>query len=256
MSLEEMDAEQECRVISGHFALFVQAFLASMVLATLLYKRYRENPKRTWTVWFMDSSKQGFGMGLQHFANVFLAVFFAKEKGLAGECIWYITNFCISVCGGLVVLTLWMQVHRKLVEKYNITVLRSGEYGEPPDVRIWAVQALYWGFVCVSEKLLIAGLVILPLHGNLDQLIAHLEKPLLHYPKTELVLVMVALPTMLNAIFAWVIDNLIKDQHGAKSEEGKLLAPANESLAENQKDKAFVSDYGCINAPASSEGSL
>lgn len=97
---------EECRVVSGPFAIGVQVFLAAMVLATLLYKRYQEHPPRSWLVWLMDISKQGFAMSLQHFVNVALAVIFASTEGMAGECVWYISNFMITVVGGLIVLLL------------------------------------------------------------------------------------------------------------------------------------------------------
>mmetsp|Transcript_22203 Transcript_22203/g.40007 ORF Transcript_22203/g.40007 Transcript_22203/m.40007 type:complete len:225 (-) Transcript_22203:131-805(-) len=210
----------ECRVIHGSFAFFVQGFLAAMVLTTLLYKRYQEEPKRSWTVWLMDTSKQGFAMGLQHFVNIFLAVFFAQGRTSAGECIWYITNFFISVCCGLVILTFYMRLHRYLVERFELHWMRSGEYGEPPQLWIWAVQAVYWGLVCCLEKFIVAAVVILPLHGFIDASIAKLEKPLEPFPKLELVLVMVVGPTFMNAFFAWIVDNLIKDPQHASSGAG------------------------------------
>jgi len=202
---------EECRVVSGPFAIGVQVFLAAMVLATLLYKRYQEHPPRSWLVWLMDISKQGFAMSLQHFVNVALAVIFASTEGMAGECVWYIGNFMITVVGGLIVLTLWMRFHRIVVARYQLTWLQSGEYGDPPKIPIWLAQTTYWGFVCCLEKFTVAGLVIYPFHHRIDALIAPLETPFKSYPKTELVLVMVIAPSVLNPIWSWIIDNLVKD---------------------------------------------
>eukprot|EP00439_Symbiodinium_sp_Y106_P047177 s2996_g6.t1 len=236
---------EECRVVSGPFAIGVQVFLAAMVLATLLYKRYQEHPPRSWLVWLMDISKQGFAMSLQHFVNVALAVIFASTEGMAGECVWYISNFMITVVGGLIVLllghswTLWMRFHRIVVARYQLTWLQSGEYGDPPKIPIWLAQTTYWGFVCCLEKFTVAGLVIYPFHHRIDALIAPLETPFKSYPKTEtivaflksilpscllwaqtdllpsalkeLVLVMVIAPSVLNPIWSWIIDNLVKD---------------------------------------------
>jgi len=181
------EQQEECRVVSGPFAIAVQLFLAAMVLATLLYKRYQEHPRRTLLVWLMDVSKQGFAMSLQHFVNVALAVVFASTEGVAGECIWYISNFTITVIGGLIVLTLWMRFHRAVVDKYQLTWLQSGEYGDPPRISIWLAQTTYWGFVCCMEKFTVAGLVIYPFHHHIDTTIAPFETPLKPYPKSELV---------------------------------------------------------------------
>lgn len=215
-------SDSECHVVSGHFAMLVQAFLGFAVLATLWYKRWRESPKRTCTVWAMDTSKQCFSGGMQHFVNIVLAVVFARGHTMAGECIWYITNFSITVFFGLFILTGYMRLHRMAVEKYGLTILRSGEYGDPPRIEVWFVQMLLWCFVACAEKFITAFFVILPLHGFIDRTIASLEVPFKPYPKTELVLVMVVGPTLLNMVFAWVVDNLIKDrdlQHGMVEDE-------------------------------------
>lgn len=214
--LEGMD-DESCRVIAGPFAIGVQLFLAFVVLCTLLYKRYQEKPQRGLVIWLMDISKQGFAMSLQHFVNVALAVIFAGQKGRAGECIWYITNFCITVVGGLVVLTCWMKIHGYVIEQYQLTWLKSGQYGgdgtpgSAYDVRIWLVQTFYCGLICCMEKFLVAGLVIYPLHPRIDAVIAPLEEPWRPYPKMELIFVMLIAPSILNPLWSWIIDNLVKD---------------------------------------------
>mmetsp|Transcript_96145 Transcript_96145/g.229007 ORF Transcript_96145/g.229007 Transcript_96145/m.229007 type:complete len:235 (+) Transcript_96145:101-805(+) len=213
--------EEQCTVISGPFAIAVQAFLAFVVLATLVYKRSTEHPQRKLNVWLMDVSKQGFAMSLQHFVNVALAVIFAREKGLAGECVWYIANFCITVVCGLIVLTAYMRIHHVFVDTYKLTWLQSGEYGDPPDLRIWLAQTCYWGFVCCMEKFVVAGTVIFPLHNRIDAAIAPLEEPWKRNPKMELVFVMVIAPTLLNPIWSWIIDNLVKDRKLGKEEDTK-----------------------------------
>mmetsp|Transcript_125309 Transcript_125309/g.390114 ORF Transcript_125309/g.390114 Transcript_125309/m.390114 type:complete len:233 (-) Transcript_125309:84-782(-) len=207
------EGHEECRVIEGFFAIFVQGFLALTVLGVLIFKRYRENPQRTLTIWFMDCSKQGFAMGLQHGVNILLALLFASQGAKAGQCIWYIANFSITVFCGLFLLSGYMALHRFIVERYGLTWLRSGEYGDPPRWAIWFTQMLLWCFVCCSEKLITASLVIWPLYKFIDTVLVPVEKPILNYPRVELVLVMVLMPMLLNALFAWIVDNLIKDPH-------------------------------------------
>jgi hypothetical protein len=202
--------DDTCRVISGHYALLVQAFLAAMVLGTLLYKRLQESPRRSWTIWLMDTSKQGFAMSLQHIVNLALAIFFARSTTRAGECIWYAANFTITVVCGLVLLTGYMKVHRIAVERYDLQILVSGEYGDPPSAKVWFVQMALWCFVASAEKFITAGCVIMPLRHVIDRNIAEMEVPMKQYPRLELILVMVVVPTFLNVVFVWVCDNLIK----------------------------------------------
>jgi hypothetical protein len=168
-------------------------------------------------------------MSLQHLVNVVLAVIFAQGKTEAGECIWYITNFSITVVCGLVILSFYMKLHNFLVDKYDLTWLKSGEYGDPPHVGRWFVQMLHWGVVCCVEKFITAVVVIYPLHTAIDNLIARAEEPLLPYPHTELILVMVALPSLLNSIFAWIVDNLIKD-HSVHEVDRAVLVDVEEEM--------------------------
>lgn len=65
--------EGECQLV-GSFALFVQATLGALALLSLVYKRYRERPQRPLKIWFFDVSKQVFGSGLVHVANIFMSM--------------------------------------------------------------------------------------------------------------------------------------------------------------------------------------
>lgn len=62
----------ECRLL-GPFALLVQAALGGVALLTLVWKRFRETPKRPWKVWFFDVSKQVLGSILLHALNLLMS---------------------------------------------------------------------------------------------------------------------------------------------------------------------------------------
>ena len=51
-------ADDHCTLLQGNFDKFVQFLLAVLSLSVLVYKRHVERPRRTFIVWFMDSSKQ------------------------------------------------------------------------------------------------------------------------------------------------------------------------------------------------------
>ena len=161
-----------------------------------------------WTVWFFDTSKQGFAGVLQHFVNLAFGVIFARSSS-ASECSWYLVNFTISVACGVVLLWGIMKGYDHCVNRYQITLLRSGEYGNPPSWKPWLAQLLIWGFFASGEKVLTAIVVIMPLHAHLDVFAAYIEQPLLDFPALELLLVMVCAPVILNIGFFWVIDNII-----------------------------------------------
>lgn len=182
-----------------------------------------------WLVWFFDASKQAFAGVLQHFVNLAFGVLFARS-GRASECSWYLVNFTISVGCGVVILWAVMKAYNYCVDRFHLTLLRSGEYGSPPSWRPWLAQMLIWGFFASSEKGLTALVVIMPLHASLDEFAAFIEMPLLEYPALELLLVMVIAPVLLNMFFFWVIDNIImRKRQGLTrdaTEEGALRGAA------------------------------
>lgn len=202
-----------CRLLGGTFALVVQSGLGASAMVTLAYKRATERPRRPLVVWAFDASKQGFAGVLQHGVNLGCGVFFAMS-GRASEFAWYLTNFTVSVACGVVILWALMLAYKRLVERFHLTLLRSGEYGSPPSWKPWLAQLLAWGFLSSVEKLLTAVLVIVPLHRHLDSFAAWLERPVRGNPAAELVLVMVIAPVALNAWFFWIVDNLIMRSRG------------------------------------------
>jgi len=189
-----------------------------------------ERPRRPWLVWFFDASKQAWAGMLQHCVNLAFGVLFASGGNGASECAWYLTNFSISIVCGIFLLWAAMKAYRQVVEQYQLTLLRSGEYGNPPSWKPWLAQLLVWGFISAGEKLLTGIVVILPLHSSLDRFSSWLEQPLVPYPNAELVLVMVIAPVLLNILFFWVVDNLVmrkrakdREDEGFGGEEDKPL---------------------------------
>lgn len=203
-----MNQPSRCTLLGGTFSMLVQVGLMISAIATLVYKRATERPRRPWVVWFFDASKQAFAGVLQHFVNLIFGIVFARS-GRASECAWYLVNFTISVACGVVILWGTMRLYTYTVDRFDLTILRSGEYGSPPSWRPWMAQMLIWGVFASGEKLITAVAVIVPLHPRLDEFAARLETPVVDAPFTELLLVMVVAPVILNMLFFWVIDSII-----------------------------------------------
>ena len=55
----------QCHIL-GIFGLIIQGVLGLLSFLALIIKRYFENPKRSWTVWGLDTSKQVFSAFLAH----------------------------------------------------------------------------------------------------------------------------------------------------------------------------------------------
>ena len=213
LSVQSAEGLEHCSLLGGTFAMFVQFALAAAAIGTLVYKRHSEKPQRPWRVWFFDASKQAYAGFLQHLVNIAFGMWFASS-GAASECAWYAVNFAISVVCGVFLLWGAMRLYTRIVERFRLHYLRSGEYGNPPSWKPWLAQLLVWGVLSAAEKGLTAVVVIIPLHPILDSFAAWIEQPLLPYPALELLLVMVLAPILLNIAFFWLIDNIIMRRRG------------------------------------------
>lgn len=59
------DPEDDPRChLFGPTALIVQAIMGVLVIASLVYKRHRESPRRKWKIWFEEALSSGFMLDL------------------------------------------------------------------------------------------------------------------------------------------------------------------------------------------------
>ena len=114
----------ECKLL-GPFALLIQGALGILALMSLVWKRYRETPRRPLKVWSFDVSKQVFGSVLLHLANLLMSMFSSGDfditqaasadataasttsgggfvqdavKERPNPCSFYLLNLAIDVC--------------------------------------------------------------------------------------------------------------------------------------------------------------
>jgi hypothetical protein len=107
----------ECRLL-GPFALLIQGALGVLALLSLVYKRWREHPRRPLKVWSFDVSKQVVGSMLLHLANLLMSMLssgqfdmtktaaatFIQENGkkdTPNPCSFYLLNLAIDVSNPL-----------------------------------------------------------------------------------------------------------------------------------------------------------
>jgi hypothetical protein len=123
--------------------------------------------------------------------------------------------------------------------------VQTGDYGNPPQIARFLSQCasssfsrpkiglffmklrrfFLWVFVCIIGKMIIVVIFVLasrgerpppppPLHthspSELGQAGVWLLTPLCPWPKLELVVVMVIVPLILNTLYFWAIDNVLK----------------------------------------------
>ena len=95
------EENRDCKLL-GPFSLLIQLALGALALLALVYKRWKERPQRPLKIWAFDVSKQVFGSGMLHLANVFMSMISAGEfdiakKYNANPCSYYLLNLGIDV---------------------------------------------------------------------------------------------------------------------------------------------------------------
>jgi len=87
-----------CQLL-GPTALVVQALMGVGVIATLLYKRQREKPRRKWRVWVFDVSKQIIGQIIVHFSNIGISDWISHGS-VKNPCVTYFLNILVDTTIG------------------------------------------------------------------------------------------------------------------------------------------------------------
>lgn len=189
--------------LMGGFGIFIQGILGLIAFSTLMLKRLREPKKqrRRWTIWFFDTSKQGFGTLFIHFANVFLADALSSDD----PCTWYLISFLLDSTVGLLLIYFGLRLAKHLVSAFDCTSLYFGEYGDPPRCSAWLGQCAIYLFIMVVEKVLV-GLMVMPAFWQ------DVRKYMFSWikdPHVEVILVMLVIPFFVNTLMFWVIDNFL-----------------------------------------------
>jgi len=85
---------------------------------------------------------------------------------------------------------------------------------------------VHWVFISCLEKFVTALIFIVPFYSHIDGLLSRIEDSIKldTHPEFELVLVMVIFPALLNAIYAWIVDNIIKNHDTTSLDSGSRSA--------------------------------
>lgn len=184
------------------FGWFLQVLLACLAFTCLIAKRFCE-PKierRSWLIWFYDTSKQGMGAIAIHLANVFLAGQYTGDP-----CTWYIINFLLDSSVGLLIIFIGIRLSQHLSKRNGWEAINFGEYGNPPSVNAWLAQCcLYIGLMVIVKTC-----ITLLMQFNFWESVRDLILPPIDNPKIELAFVMLIIPFFVNILMFWVTDNFL-----------------------------------------------
>lgn len=90
-------------------------------------KRFREPPgiRRSWSIWWYDTSKQGIGAIFIHLTNVYLARLFQGDP-----CTWYVINFLLDSTIGLLIVFIGIRLCQFFAYYKQWPAINFGVYGK------------------------------------------------------------------------------------------------------------------------------
>ncbi|RLN88229.1 hypothetical protein BBJ28_00001573 [Nothophytophthora sp. Chile5] len=207
---------EECKLLSGEFAVLLQVLLGFIALSVLVFKRLREVPRRP-LVWAFDASKQMVGASFAHVANLLIAILLYSYEDshkstdtTVDQCALYFVNFTLDTTLGVFLNYVLLSAVSLLALRFRWSALMTpGDYGSPVRVGVWLAQLGSWIVVIFSTKLVIAVLIV-ALESPLGDFAVWLFKPFQNSPDVELALVMIACPCLMNALQFWIQDSFLK----------------------------------------------
>lgn len=113
----------------GWFGVLVQLMLGLLSFAVLFYKRYKENPKRAWRIWCLDTSKQAVSQLLAHFLNVAISLSLSVKQE-NDPCLWYCATIVLDCSIGMLICVGILRLLEVTLFKGSRMKYQSGNYYE------------------------------------------------------------------------------------------------------------------------------
>ncbi|KDQ08880.1 hypothetical protein BOTBODRAFT_148497 [Botryobasidium botryosum FD-172 SS1] len=224
------DVDDQCRLL-GPTALVVQALMGIFVIASLLYKRQHEKPRRPWRIWTFDVSKQVVGQIMVHLLNVFISDLVAGHTA-TNPCVAYFINILIDTTLGVGIIFYFLKVaNHILTVRLKLDGFTSGLYGEPPSYKFWLRQAAV--YVCALLAMKITVVVMFAVFPWLYDVGEWLISWTGDKGGVQVIFVMGLFPIAMNVLQFWLIDSIVK------MKDTLSLSPVSSPLEPDQEPLVF-----------------
>lgn len=216
-SSDSSKGENKCEMF-GAFGFLVQAILGVVAFSVLIIKRFVEKPRRAWKIWFYDICKQIISSVLLHLFNLLVSAIFSKDEEEADACVWYFVTVFLDCTLGAFLSYIFMWLVDGIAKSSDWKVLKTGLYYEEykkgdktiyklvwkkylSQLAVWLVITVLCKIVliimlkiCRKFMINMGGFVLAPFTNG----------------KVRLVMVMIVFPLILNALYFWCVDNILK----------------------------------------------
>ncbi len=224
--INEASSESKCDMFGG-FGVLIQAILGAAAFSILIVKRYVEKPRRAWKIWFYDVAKQIISSVALHLFNLIISAILSSDEKDADACVWYFVTVVLDCTLGAFLSYIFMWLTDGIANSSDWTFLKTGLYYEEIKIgnkityklicKKYLSQLGVWlGITIIVKIILLIMLKICKLF--LVNLGTFFLEPFSN-AKVRLVMVMIIFPVILNALYFWVVDNILKLK---ESDKGNL----------------------------------
>lgn len=159
-------------------------------------KRFCEptEERRTWKIWFFDTTKQIIGCLIVHFINILHSEIFS---GTLDPCTSYLISFLLDTSIGLLLIYLLIKLVLFAANKLDIQSLNFGYYGEPTaKIKYWLHQTVAYIVIVLLQKVIII-LILQSYRRDWDQ-VKDLILWLMPNKNVEVAMVILIIPFFVN----------------------------------------------------------
>ena len=224
-NLTGVEDNSKCEMFGG-FGVLIQAILGAAAFSILIVKRYVEKPRRAWKIWFYDVAKQIISSLVLHLFNLIISAVLSSDEKDADACVWYFVTVVLDCTLGAFLSYIFMWLTDGIANSSDWTFLKTGLYyeeymtGNKKNYRlIWKKYLSQLGVWLVIT--LIVKIILLIMLKICKLFLVNLGTFFLSpfsNPKVRLVMVMIIFPVILNALYFWVVDNILKLKESDKNQ--------------------------------------
>ena len=222
---ETSSSESKCEMFGG-FGFLIQAILGAAAFSILIVKRFVEKPRRPWKIWFYDVAKQIISSLVLHLFNLIISAVLSNDENDADACVWYFVTVVLDCTLGAFLSYIFMWLVDGIVSSSELEILKTGLYyeeymeGNKKCYKLkwkkYGAQLGVWLVVTLIVKLIL--LIMLKICKLfLVNLGGFFLSPFSN-AKLRLVMVMIIFPVILNALYFWVVDNILKLKESDKDD--------------------------------------
>ncbi|ETN17313.1 hypothetical protein PPTG_05142 [Phytophthora nicotianae INRA-310] len=239
-----LDSSDDCHLFTDVFGRLLQLLLACIAIFMLYIKRKLEFPIRPIKVWAMDVSKQSLGALYIHCVSVILSiVMVAASTENYDECGIYFVNYVLDTTWGGFIMIVFLRMIDNVAARFGLLdIARCGDYGDPPQMRIWWTQFFAY-LTALTLMKMVDVLILWAFFPDIAYFSTRLFSAFKHHRHLELSLVMLVIPGCCTSVQFWIVDSYLK------SDDNQL-----KFIADNSEKRWISQDVVGLPPPPLSQG--